>query len=541
MSTLKGDIQSFPLAAVNRMIHTQKKTGRLSVVSDRHHAEIFYQKGLIVFLDSDLTRAFSLGQLVREHRIIGDQEMHKALATAKSEGRRLGVILVRLGYISNEKLVNLLRYQFKEVITTVLSWRAGSFAYTEGITDFKADIRFEIDPVRLLTEARNWRQYRDIIPDDRAIFKMADSPLLSDSSVKEGVLRVMLLLDGQRTVTQIIAETGFNRLAVYKALKQLVSRGAVIRKGAAADIGRQPDLAALARFYLDTIEEILSVISLELGRKRALDCLRDALRSSDHHAAWMHRVPVDTDNHGRVAAFMEFLNSNPGLIAAKDLNSGFDALVSALLEDVQQQLGKKACAAAREKIDHAVLSEIKNSHRSADEGTSPYRSGGDLKTHRLPDGDISAAQSAISAKTAESQPADQAAVLYFFCRALQVLVQDLENEIGRQANSVLQGILENSDAYPLFLNAYQAGDANRRNAERMAARLKEQRLAGDTRRLEEICRDVLGAVVAEVRALVGNGVVQRSLDSVAAQVAHLSNVTVRTQLQQTLEEISHHR
>ena len=535
MSTLKGDIQSFPLAAVNRMIHTQKKTGRLAVVSDRHHAEIFYQKGLIVFLDSDLTRAFSLGQLVREYRIIGDREMHKALATAKSEGRRLGVTLVRLGYISNEKLVNLLRYQFKEVITTVLSWRAGSFAYTEGITDFKADIQFEIDPVRLLTEARNWRQYRDIIPDDRAVFQMADSRLLSDSSLSEGGLRVMLLLNGQRTVAQIIAETGFNRLAVYKALKQLVSRGAVIRKGAAADIGRQPDLAALARFYLDTIEEILSVISLELGRKRALDCLRDALRSSDHHAAWMHRVPVDTDSHGRVAAFMEFLNSNPGLIAAKDLNSGFDALVSALLEDVQQLLGKKACAAAREKIDHAVLSEIKNSHRSADEGTSPYRSGGGMQTHRLPDGDIPAAQSAISAKTAESQPADQAAVLYFFCRALQVLVQDLENEIGRQANSVLQGILENSDAYPLFLNAYQAGDANRRNAERMAARLKEQRLAGDTRRLEEICRDVLGTVVAEVRSLVGNGVVQRSLDSVAAQVDHLSNVTVRTQLQQTLK------
>ena len=105
----------------------------------------------------------------------------------------------------------------------------------------------------------------------------------------------------------------------------------------------------------------------------------------------------------------------------------------------------------------------------------------------------------------------------------------------------MQGILENSEAYPLFLNAYQAGDTNRRNAERMAARLKEQRLAGDTRRLEEICRDVLGAVVAEVRSLVGNGVVQRSLDSVAAQVARLSNVTVRTQLQQTLEEISHHR
>ncbi len=533
MPTLKGNIKSFPLAAVNRMIHYEKKTGRLAVVSDQHHAELFYQKGLIVFLDSDLTQAFSLGQLVRAHRIIGDQEMHKALATANSEGQRLGVTLVRLGYISKEKIVNLLRYQFKEVIATVLSWHAGSFAYTEGLTDFAADIRFEIDPVRLLTEAQKWRQYRDIIPDDRAIFRMADSRFLSDSSVSEGVLRVMLLLDGQRTVTQIIAETGYTRLAVYKAVKYLVSRGAITMKGA-SDIGQQFDLASLIKFYLDTIEEILSMISLELGHQQSLDCLRDSLRSSGHYAACMHRIPVDADTRGRVAALMEFLESNPGLIAEKDLISGFDAMVSALLEEVQRLLGERACAATRERLDNATLLEIKNTNRSADKRTPPSGSGGALKALRVSESDIPAVQSVITTKTRERQATDQAAVLSFFSGALQILLQDLENEIGRQANSILQGILESSDAYPQFLHTFQAADDNQRNSERMAARLKEEGLAFDVWRLEEICRDVLVAVVAEVRSLMGNGTVQRSLDEVEERVARLSNDTVRTQLRNTL-------
>ncbi len=533
MLTLKGDIQSFSLAAVNRMIHYEKKTGRLDIVSDQHHAEIFYQKGLIVFLDSELTQAYSLGQLVRDHRIIGDQEMRKALATANSEGQRLGITLVQLGYISKEKIVNLLRYQFKEVIATVLSWRAGSFAYTEGLTDFAADIRFEIDPVRLLTEAQKWRQYRDIIPDDRAVFRMADSHFFSDSSVSDGVLRVMLLINGQRTVTQIIAETGFARLAVYKALKQLVLRGTIARKGA-ADIGRQFDLTSLVKFYLDTIEEILSVISLELGLQRSLDSLKDSLRRSGHYEALMHRIPVDADTRRREAAFMEFLNGNPGLIAEKDLISGFDAMVSALLADVQRLLGERACAAARERIDTVALLEIKNGNRSEEERATPFGSGAALKTIRFADGDIPAASTVNPPKPRERQATDQAAVLSFFSGALQILGQDLENEIGRQAKSILQGILESSDAYPLFLHTFQAADDTQCNAARMAASLKAEGLAYDAGHLEAICRDVLVAVVVEVRSLLGSGTVQRSLDNVEAQVAQLSNDTVRTQLRNTL-------
>ncbi|MCP3955921.1 MAG: DUF4388 domain-containing protein [Desulfobacterales bacterium] len=533
MSTLKGDIQSFPLAAVNRMIHSEKKTGRLAIASGQHQAEIFYQKGLIVFLNSDLTKAFSLGQLVRDHRIIGDQEMRTALATANSEGRRLGVTLVRLGYISKEKIVNLLRYQFKEVIATVLSWRAGSFAYTEGLTNFAADIRFEIDPVSLLAEAQKWRQYRDIIPDDRVIFKMADSRFLSDSSASEGVLRVMLLINGQRTVTQLIAETGYPRLAVYKAVKHLVSRGAIDRKGA-TDNGRQFDLASLVQFYLGTIEEILSVISLELGSQRSLDCLRDSLRSSGHSAAFMHRIPVDTDTRGRVAACMDFIESSPDLIAEKDLISGFDGMVSLLLEDVQRLLGERASAAASKRIDKATLLEIRNSNRSVAERTSPSGSGRALKTSSVSDSDLSAAPSVSPTRTREPQAAGQAAVLSFFCGALQILVQDLENEVGRQANSILQGILESFDAYPQFLHTYQAADDNPRNAVRMATCLKEQGRVFDALRLEEICREVLVAVVAEVRSLLGNGTVQRSLDDVEAQITQLSNETVKTQLRSTL-------
>jgi hypothetical protein len=526
MSTLQGDIQSFSLAAVNRMLHGEKKTGRLGIVSERHQATIYYQTGLIVFMDSDLTQDFSLGYLVRTHRMIGESEMRKVLEIANAEGKRLGVTLVRLGYLSKEMLVNLLRYQFKEVIATVLSWNAGTFSYTEGLTDYAEDIHFEIDPVRLLSEAQQWRQYRDIIPDDRAVFKMADSRFFSNSSFSEGVLRVMLLVDGRRTITQIIAESGFSRLAVYKAVKQLVLQGAIIRKGA-ADSGRRFDPAPLIGFYLDTVEEIMGIISLELGRQRALECLRTSLDHAAQYEAFLRRIPVEADARARVTGLMDALNSNPGKLSERDLIEGFDALVSRLLADLQRLLGEKAYFAALGRIEYPVLLDIKNrGHFVREPGYPPGAGDAPLKASRFADDREAAPMTAKDRSSAE-----QAAVLSFFTGALQILAQDLENEIGRQAYAIIEGILKGSDAYPQFLYAFQADDDNRRNVDRMASCLKKEGGAYDTRHLEETCRDVLSGVVAKVRTLLGDGAVQRSLDKVGEQVARFSKYKVGAQLQ----------
>ncbi|MBW2220258.1 MAG: DUF4388 domain-containing protein [Deltaproteobacteria bacterium] len=349
--TLKGDIRSFSLAAVNRLIHFEKKTGKLYVVSDRHYATVYYQKGFIVFIESDLTQAFSLGSLLLTHDIIGEMDIRKALEIAESEGKRLGVILVRLGYISQKKLINLLRYQFTEIITTVLTWHAGTFSYTEGLTDYAEDIRFEIDPVRLLSEAQKWRQYRDLIPDDRAVFKITESDFFSDSSLGEGVLRVMLLTNGQRTITQIIAETGYSRLAVYKAVKQLVARGAIVRKGAEV-AGQHFDSASIIKLYLDIIEEIMGAISLELGNHKSLDCLQNSLANSGQYETFLKSMPVDADVRRRFTSIHGFLEKNRNNISEQDLVSGFDNVVSGLLSDVQQLLGEKAHAMTVDRIDY---------------------------------------------------------------------------------------------------------------------------------------------------------------------------------------------
>ncbi len=526
--SLTGDIQSFPLAAVNRMIHFEKKTGKLDVVGDRHHATIYYKKGFIVFINSDLTQAFSLGSLLLDHNIIGKVELGKALEIAESENKRLGVVLVKLGHISQKQLVNLLRYQFKEIIATVLAWPTGTFSYAEGLVDYAEDIRFEIDPVRLLSEARQWRQYRDLIPDDRAVFKIVDSQFYSDSSFEEGILRVMLLINGERTITQIIAETGYSRLAVYKAVKQLVSRKAIVRKDTRA-IQRHFDPAPLIKFYLDIIEEIGTVIALELGNRKFFECLQRSLATSGRHETFLTCMPVEADSRRRLTSMLGFIKENGNVIPEQDLVRGLDHVVSDLLADVQQLLGEKAYSMTVNRIDYPALLKNRAKHFFED-NPSVVESLGE-KTSQRPDridnGIKKKSKPGRLSGTVGRPDADLTAILSFLSQAIHILVKDLENEIGLQAFSILQGILEGFEVHPETLSPFDAADPMVRNVERIVDCIKKEVKADDSKSPATICTQVLSEMIHQERALLGNRAVQLSLDKIEEKISEISTDRVR--------------
>jgi len=250
---LKGDIKTFPLSAVGRMINSEKKTGVLKVTSGGYSTSIYFKKGGIVFVDGDLSKDLSLGSLLKAVNVVSEDDIQKSLELARSMGKRLGVVMIEQGYISQEKLINILNYQFKEAIVEVLSWGEGEFTYSDGLDGYIEDIRLEIDPIRLVAEAQKWKEYRDLIPNDKVIFQIKDGAQRSKAISTDGIQRVMLLIDGKRNVSQIIAESGLSRLAVYKAFSALLSQDVVARKGmkdGKVEPGL-PDDATIIKFYLN--------------------------------------------------------------------------------------------------------------------------------------------------------------------------------------------------------------------------------------------------------------------------------------------------
>ncbi|HNR89643.1 MAG TPA: hypothetical protein PKM65_14995 [Spirochaetota bacterium] len=57
-----------------------------------------------------------LGELLLENNEITDDQLNKALEVQKNEGGLIGIILVNLGFISEQKLVQYLALQAERVV-----------------------------------------------------------------------------------------------------------------------------------------------------------------------------------------------------------------------------------------------------------------------------------------------------------------------------------------------------------------------------------------------------------------------------------------
>ena len=91
---LKGDIKTFPLSAVGRMLNSEKKTGVLKVTSGGYSTSIYFKRGGIVFIDGDLSKDLSLGSLLKAVNVISEDDIQKSLEIARSMGKRIGVVMI---------------------------------------------------------------------------------------------------------------------------------------------------------------------------------------------------------------------------------------------------------------------------------------------------------------------------------------------------------------------------------------------------------------------------------------------------------------
>ena len=352
---LTGDIQTFALSAIGRLLHQEKKTGILKVSSRERETSIYFRSGDIVFISGALAAELSLGALLKDKQLVSDKDIEDALGIARKENKRLGIVMVENGLVSQEKLVQVLNYQFKEAISAVLTWREGAFVYEDGLQGFVEDIRLKLDPIRLVAEAEKWKAYRSLIPNDHVVFQIKEGALQADSFSTDGALRVMLLIDGKRDVSQIIADTGLPRLGVYRALTALATQGAIEVSGATqfSQTGSSVDASIVAHYYMNTIHDITTIIALELGEKKAHSILTRSLKRSFDYGHLIDSVIPGGDPDENTRRICDYLKKEGDAPDGQQLEWGFKKAVFYLLQEEYHVLGFKA---ARDAIERLVES-----------------------------------------------------------------------------------------------------------------------------------------------------------------------------------------
>jgi hypothetical protein len=531
---LKGDIKTFPLSAVGRMLNSEKKTGVLKVTSGGDSTSIYFKRGGIVFIDGDLSKDLSLGSLLKAVNVISEDDIQKSLEIARSMGKRLGVVMIEQGYISQEKLINILNYQFKEAIVEVLSWDEGEFTYSDGLDGYIEDIRLEIDPIRLVAEAQKWKEYRDLIPNDKVVFQIKDGAQRSKTLSTDGIQRVMLLIDGKRNVSQIIAESGLSRLAVYKAFSVLLSKDVVAREGMRdrkVEPGL-PDDETIIKFYLNLLHEIMVDLADEIGGKKAGSFLEKSLNHPPYYENFLCAFQPDADVITNLRLIREHLGRQKKKILRKDIINGFNHVVVNLLQEEYQLLGFRASKNTVSRAN-AVLklapqdqkSLARNMIRFFDQycedegllrGIKSLSSTMDLDQNLTAEGNKSLLYSVDKIRGAT--------IIAFYSKVVQMLMSDLENEIGTKALNLFQNIVRNSEYYDTFLSQFDVKNDINTNVKSISNHIRTQGHKLDKQGMVLAFQQVVMALLHEEKRLLGDKATQLSIFNIEGHMAATTEV-----------------
>lgn len=249
---IKGSLREASLADVVQLIFLGRRSGCLSVASERNFGSIWFDEGWVSFAGM-VTRHDRLGErLVAAGRLRREALEEAVAAQAAVPGQRLGAVLVTLGHLSQAELDAELRRQVEETVYTLFSWTSGTFSFEAGVPPEEGESTVRLNPEGLLLEGARrvdeWSVIAKKIPTLDAVFGQEGGERAADDEdgLVDAERRILPLLDGERTARAVVDATGMSEFEVSRVLYGLLSAGRIRRVSTAAPPPERQDHARLA-------------------------------------------------------------------------------------------------------------------------------------------------------------------------------------------------------------------------------------------------------------------------------------------------------
>ncbi len=252
---IKGSLKEAGLADVCQLLSIGRKTGCLSITDRSRFGQVYFDAGRITFA-TILNRRDRIGDLLVRQGAITRTQLNEAVAEQKRKpDRRLGELLRAHGHIDAPTLNACIRHQIEEAIYYLFSWRRGNFHFEPGRLPEAGEVLISVNPETLLLEGARrideWSIIQKKITSSDLIF-VVDPDRLETAGVQLAREQEILvpLVDGQRTVYELIERSGLDEFSVGKALYGLMQAGFARPVGRREPGTRAPDRASRDAFNL---------------------------------------------------------------------------------------------------------------------------------------------------------------------------------------------------------------------------------------------------------------------------------------------------
>jgi len=234
---IEGNLAHVGLADICQLLAMGRKVGCLTVSNRPHYGSIYFENGRVTYAFV-ANRPDRLGGLLVSNGAVTAEQLEAAVETQGREpARRLGEILVDTGSLERAKLEHFISIQIEEAVYHLFAWTEGTFRFEPEERPNEEEVMVvSVNTEGLLLEGARrvdeWGLIEKKIPSLDLIFSVEHLPGEDDDvELTANQERILPLLDGDRTVDDLVDVSGLVEFDTAKALYGLLQAGYVTKTG----------------------------------------------------------------------------------------------------------------------------------------------------------------------------------------------------------------------------------------------------------------------------------------------------------------------
>jgi hypothetical protein len=246
---LEGTLDAFSLPDIFQLLSFTKKTGTLHLRREAGHGVVHVRAGAVTGGRADVSRQ-ELGRRLLGAGLVGDEVLASAAEDLAGDPElSLAQLLAEKGRLDVNTVRDIAAEQATDAVFSLLRWTDGEFAFVMDEAD-PDDLGALVPVDQLVTEGQRrisaWAAMVGSVPAPDAVVAVNAAPD-GDPSTTRDEWALLSLVDGRRTVADLVGLSGRGEYAVVSSVAALVERGLLLVRTAADDqlLRRQTLLAAL--------------------------------------------------------------------------------------------------------------------------------------------------------------------------------------------------------------------------------------------------------------------------------------------------------
>ena len=230
---LKGNLRDFGITQLLNLVNLARKTGMLSIEAPTQEAKLSFKEGQLVYAslgsqDEHLAQVlFKAGKLTQE-------QTRTILARAgKTSDKRLGMMLIEVGYVTQDDILMSVGKHTQDIIFQVFSWSDGDFRFEPNMLPPEDRIAVPIKLENIIMEGtrrlKELEQLQDELPNLDMALRFTDRPGTNLRNINLGVeeWRVVSFINPRNTIRQIAQANSMSDFQIRRIVYGMLQAGLV--------------------------------------------------------------------------------------------------------------------------------------------------------------------------------------------------------------------------------------------------------------------------------------------------------------------------